>query len=225
VPAESERNRVPNFRRICNAILLAGACVLAKAGVDSHQGMSAFLIYLICFAVGLVFTIISAALGDVFGGHDAHPDIGTGGHAEAGFEHTGMPGLSPFSPTTLASFLTAFGGFGMIFSKIEATRPGWISAPLSALAGLAIAAGVFFMFNAIFSKTQSSSESRVATLLGASATVITPIPQHGFGEIAYVHGGSRYTAPARSESGAAVGSGQTVKIHRIVGTQFYVVPV
>ena len=83
----------------------------------------------------------------------------------------------------------------------------------------------FYVFNAMFKKTQSSSESRVATLVGASATVITPIPQYGVGEIAYVDGGSRYTAPARSESGAAVANGQTVKIHRVVGTQFYVVPV
>ena len=65
---------------------------------------------------------------------------------------------------------------------------------------------------------------RLVGLVGLSATVITPIPQQGVGEIAYVQGGARYTAPARSESGAAIGSGQTVKIHRIVGTQFYVVP-
>jgi membrane-bound ClpP family serine protease len=186
--------------------------------------MDAFLIYLICFGVGLLFTIISAVLGHLFGGHEAHADVGTGGHAEAGFDHTGMPGLAPFSPTTIASFVTAFGGFGMIFSKIEATRSAWVSAPLSGLSGLLIAGGVFILFNKIFSKTQSSSESRVATLTGLSATVITPIPQHGVGEIAYVQGGTRYTAPARSESGAAVGNGQTVKIHRIVGTQFYVVP-
>jgi hypothetical protein len=44
------------------------------------------------------------------------------------------------------------------------------------------------------------------------------------GEIAYVQGGSRYTAPARTESGGAVGSGATVKINRITGSQFYVVP-
>src|SRR5688572_11118455 len=136
--------------------------------------MDAFLIYFICFGVGLVFTIISAIVSDVFGGGDAHAEVGTGGHAEAGFEHTGMPGVSPFSPTTLASFITAFGGFGMIFSKFELTRPAWISAPLAALAGLVIAAGVFFLFNALFSKTQSSSESRVATLVGMSATVISP---------------------------------------------------
>ena len=55
--------------------------------------------------------------------------------------------------------------------------------------------------------------------------LITPIPADGVGEIAYVQAGSRYTAPARTEGGAAVTNGQTVKIVRIVGTQFYVTPV
>ena len=42
------------------------------------------------------------------------------------------------------------------------------------------------------------------------------------GELAYVNGGSRYTAPARSLSGAEIANGQAVKIARIVGSQFYV---
>ena len=125
-----------------------------------------FLVYSICFGVGLVFTLSSAVFGHVFGGHDAHADVGTGGHAEAGFEHTGMPGISPFSPTTIASFVTALGGLGMIFSSINATKSIWISAPLSILGGLVIAAGVFWLFDMVFGKLQSSSESRVATLLG-----------------------------------------------------------
>jgi membrane-bound ClpP family serine protease len=184
--------------------------------------MDAFFIYAICFAVGLLFTIASAVVGHAFGG-DAHADVGTGGHAEAGFDHSGMPGMSFFSPTVIASFVTALGGFGMIFSRIEITRSVWVSAPLSVVCGLSIAGGVFWMFNTIFSKTQSSSESRVATLAGLNATVITPIPQHGVGEIAYVQSGTRYTAPARTESGCAVPSGATVKINRVVGAQFYVV--
>jgi len=42
------------------------------------------------------------------------------------------------------------------------------------------------------------------------------------GEIAYVVGDTRYTAPARTEGGAAVANGKAVKIVRIVGSQFYV---
>ena len=186
-----------------------------------------FLFYSICFGAGLLFTILSALLGHLFGGgHDAHPDldVGTGGHAEAGFQDTGMPGLSPFSPTTICSFITAMGGFGMIFTRIEATRSVWISAPLSILGGLIIAAGVVSLFGYVFHKTQCSSEGRVADLAGRSATIITPIPSDGVGEIAYVQSGSRYTAPARSESGEAISNGRTVTITRVVGAQVFVTP-
>jgi membrane protein implicated in regulation of membrane protease activity len=90
------------------------------------------------------------------------------------------------------------------------------------MSGLVIAAIVLWLFRAIFNATQASSESRIAMLPGVSATVITPIPANGVGEIAYVQGGSRYTAPAREETGAAVGNGAAVKIKRVLGTQYYV---
>jgi membrane protein implicated in regulation of membrane protease activity len=183
-----------------------------------------FFVYSVCFGVGLLFAIVSAFLGHLFGGHDADVDVGTGGHAEAGFQDTGMPGLSPFSPTTITAFITAFGGLGMIFSRIQATESPWVSAPLALLGALIIAAGVVWLFGTVFHKVDASSESRVATLVGMSATVITPIPADGVGEIAYVQSGSRYTAPARTENGTRIANGQTVKIVRIVGTQFYVTP-
>ena len=185
-----------------------------------------FFVYLVCLSVGLLFTIISATIGHLFGGHDAggHAEVGTGGHADAGYDHTGMPGISFFSPTIIASFVTAFGAFGIIFSRLEWTKEPFVSAPLSAVSAVAAAFGVFWMFNTIFEKTQSSSESQVASLTGQQAMIITPIPENGVGEIAYVQAGTRYTAPARSENGAAVGSGKSVKITRTVGSQFFVQP-
>lgn len=181
-----------------------------------------FLVYSICFGVGLLFTLITAVAGHLFGGDGADSDLGTGGHAEAGFDHSGMPGLAPFSPTTIASFVTAFGAFGLIFSRIHATESPWVSAPLATLGGLIVAALVVWLFGTVFHKIQSSSESHVDTLAGQIATVITPIPANGVGEIAYVQSGTRYTAPAREEHGFTVANGQTVKITRIVGSQFYV---
>ena len=185
--------------------------------------MDLFLVYAVCLGVGLLFTILSAFMSHVFGGHDvghdAHGELGTGGHAEAGYD---MPGFSPFSPTIIASFVTAFGGFGMIFSKINATKSAWVSAPLAVLSGLLIAAAAFWIFDQLFRRTQGSSESQVAGLIGATATIISPIPAQGVGEIAYVDNGTRYTAPARAISGVGLSNGQTVKIVRIVGSQFYV---
>src|SRR5215813_8360238 len=181
------------------------------------------IIYTACLALGLLFTIISAVTSHFFGGgHDGHMDVGTGGHAEAGFDQSGIPGISFFSPTVLSCFVTAFGACGLILSRIEATKSVWISAPISAVAGLIMATVAFLLFNWMFEKTQSSSEVRVASLVGQTASIITPIPANGVGEIAYVQGGTRYTAPARTESGSSVPAGKPVRITRIVGTQYFV---
>lgn len=185
--------------------------------------MDPFNAYALCFGVGIVFTLVSAVGAHLFGGHGdaAHWDVDQG-HAEAGFGAQDMPGFSPVSPTTIASFLAAFGGFGMVLTRVSATRSPWLSAPLAALGGLAIAAGVFALFSTIFRRTQSSSEGHVAELVGLKATVITPVVPGAVGEIAYVQGGSRYSAPARTEQDVALPSGTPVTITRIVGTQFFV---
>jgi hypothetical protein len=136
-----------------------------------------------------------------------------------------MPGVSVLSPTIIAAFITSFGGFGVIFSQFQATKPPIISAPLSVLGGFVIAACALLLLRSLFTHTQSSSESKVASLAGLTATIISPIPANGVGEIAYVQGGSRYTAPARLEVGTtSVANGKLVRITRVVGTQFYVTP-
>lgn len=180
-------------------------------------------IYLICFGVGLVFAIISAFLADLFGGHHFEGEShGPHGHAEAGFSSHDMPGFSPLSPTTIASFVTAFGGFGLILSKIGLTASPLINVPLSIIGGLSVAGIVCVVFNRVFRATQSSSEGRVAELIGQSATVITPIASDGVGEIAYVQTGTRYTAPARSHDAITLPTGTNVWIVRVDGAQFYV---
>jgi hypothetical protein len=183
-----------------------------------------FLIYLFCLGVGLVFTVIMAIAGHFGGGDHGHVD-GSGGHVEAGADASDAPGVSAFSPSVIASFVTAFGGFGIIFHQIRATRPPYISAPLAALCAFLTASALVWFLRKLFSHTQSSSESQVATLVGVTATVIGTIPENGVGEIAYVQGGTRYTAPARVESGTAMPNGRLVKITRVVASQFYVQPV
>jgi len=179
------------------------------------------IIYIACLALGLLFTMVSAVAGHFFGGHDhVGGDLGTGGHAEAGYDHSGVPGISFFSPTVLSCFVTAFGACGIILTKVGS--PVWVSAPISAVAGVIMAGLAFLLFNWMFQQTQSSSESKVSSLVGQTASIITPIPENGVGQIAYVQGGSRYNAPARTENGTPVNSGKLVRITRIVGTDFFV---
>jgi membrane protein implicated in regulation of membrane protease activity len=181
------------------------------------------LVYLICLGVGLTFTLFSVIFGHVFGGHDAHVD-GSGGHAEAGVDSSDMPGVSVFSPTVISSFVTAFGGFGFIFTRFQSTNTPVVSAVLAVVCAFVVAGAVFGFLRTVFDKTQSSSESKVAAVIGVTASVITPIPENGVGEIAYVVSGTRYTAPARVENGSAISSGKPVRITRVVGTQYYVEP-
>jgi membrane protein implicated in regulation of membrane protease activity len=179
-------------------------------------------VYLICFGVGLVFAIITTAMGHIFGGgHGEHLD-GSGGHAEAGADASDMPGISALSPMMLSCFATAFGGLGMLLSRLEATRNPLLSAPLALAGAFGIAGGLLFLLRQMVQRTQGSSESKVGSLPGQLGTIISSIPANGVGEVAYVQSGTRYTAPAREEHGAAVASGQTVTITRVIGSQFYV---
>ncbi len=181
-----------------------------------------FTIYFVCLGVGVLFTLVSAVFGHLFGhGHDSVVD-GSHGHVEAGADSSDAPGVSAFSPTVIASFVTAFGGLGIIFSEIPATKNPWISAPLSLAGGFFISFIVLTILRKLFSHTQSSSESKVASLVGQSAMTNCSIPENGVGEIVYVQAGSRYTAPAREVNGTAIASGKPVKIVRIVGPQFFV---
>jgi membrane protein implicated in regulation of membrane protease activity len=177
------------------------------------------IIYAICLVLGLMFTLVSAFLGHLFGGHDS---VGAGGNADAGFDSDGVPGITFLSPTVLATFVTAFGAFGLIFSEIKATSSVWLHAPISFVAALGVSLVVLWGMNKIFRGTEGSSEGRVAKLVGQTAAIISPIPPNGVGEISYEQSGSRYTAPARDEKGGAIGMGKTVKITRIVGTQYFV---
>lgn len=179
------------------------------------------MIYLFCLVVGLVFTLVSVMMGHFFGGHGDHVG-GSGGHAEAGADNSDMPGMSIFSPTIIASFITAFGAFGLIFTEFEPTKKVIISAPLSLFCALAVAGAMYWVLGSLFRHTQSSSESHIGQLAGTAASVVSPIPENGVGEIAYVVSDTRYTAPARSANGAAIPNGKLVTITRVVGTQFYV---
>lgn len=180
------------------------------------------LIYLLCLGGGFLFLLILAAMGHFF---DAgHHDVGSGGHAEAGADGSDGHADSAFSPMIIAAFMTGFGAFGYLLSQINATKSPVLSAPLAAVGAFVFASVIVSALRTIFRKTQSSSESQVASVVGSSATLGTGIPENGVGEIVYVQGGTRYTAPARTEDGKPIPTGAAVIVTRIVGTQFFVKP-
>ncbi len=181
------------------------------------------LLYLLCLGGGFLFLVLLALMGHLFGG-GMHHDLGSGGHAEAGADGSDGSGVSAFSPMIIAAFMTGFGAFGYLLSLFPATKSPGLSAPLAAVGAFGFASFIVWALRKVFRRTQSSSESKVASVVGTTATLGTGIPENGVGEIVYVQGGTRYTAPARAEHGKAIPTGAAVKVTRVVGTQFFVEP-
>jgi len=181
---------------------------------------------MLLFFIGLIYAIVSAVLSGALGGdfgadHDVG-GVGGGEHFDMGTHlGSGMVHFSPLSPTVIATFLTAFGGMGMICMKVFDMRP-YTSLPASLLVGLGVAAAIFALFEWIFEKTQASVNVDAAQLVGTHADVITPIPEKGIGEIAFVASGLRQNAPARSVDGQAIESPVEVEIVRVVGSSYIV---
>lgn len=79
----------------------------------------------------------------------------------------------------------------------------------------AIGAAIFFGIVRFMYGSQSNSLFSLNDLLDTEAEVITPVPECGLGEIAYIINGMRYTMAARSMEGKAIRRGAAVVIREI----------
>ena len=110
----------------------------------------------------------------------------------------------------------------MIFSKIPATSPEYLSLPLSLISAFGGGYGIYLFISKVFYAQQASSEVVQRTMVGKPATVNTPVPAEGMGEIVFVAGSGRQNVQARAEDGRPIPSGAEVVITKIVGGTYYV---
>ena len=138
------------------------------------------------------------------------------------FDH-GDVGVPSLSPITIASFVTAFGSFGLLavylFNVSDRFSLLW-----AAGGGLVVAIIAHFAFGYFLIAPQGSSEVRARDIIGLTAEVITPIPADGVGQIAFVAQGRRVTASARSAGGVPVAKGTPVSIQSFTGSAAVVRP-
>jgi membrane protein implicated in regulation of membrane protease activity len=134
---------------------------------------------------------------------------------DVSFDH-GSVGVSPLSPITIASFVTSFGGIGLIGTQLL-----WLPDPVSlVLAGggaACIAAGMFLFYSKVLVAGEGSSAVRLADISGKMAEVIIPIPKNGLGQVAFVARGTRATRSARSADGKPIPRGTIVTIEAVTG--------
>jgi membrane-bound ClpP family serine protease len=172
------------------------------------------LIYIGLLLGGVVYAVLTGALGFLsdLGGADVHVDAS--GHLDAGHLH-------PISGPVVATFVTGFGAGGTVGHYLL----GW---PLAGSVGLATAVGLllagaaFAVMSTIFKHTQGGSEFSLQEIVGRDAEVITPIPAGGTGEVACLVKGQREVGAARSVDGSPIPKGQLVVVEKAVGPTLYV---
>ena len=171
-------------------------------------------VYIGLLVVGVVYAVIAGAMGWLsdIGGGDVHLDAS--GHFDAGHPH-------PVSGTTVATFVTGFGGGGTVAHYLFQLRLG-ASLPVATVSGLLLAGAAFGVLELIFKQTQAGSEFTVTEMAGREAEVITSIPAAGTGEVAYVVKGQREIGAARSSDGTAIARGRPVVIEKVIGPTLYV---
>lgn len=188
--------------------------------------MSVGLIYICLLGLGVVYALMTGVFGwlsDLIGGGgDVHVDIG--GHDVAGhLDSVDASHSHPITGTTAATFVTGFGGGGIVAHYLlgYSTVPGLFVASGS---GFVLAFAAYLALDWLFKQTQGGSEYSVAETAGREAEVITAIPAGGMGEIAYLVRGRRENSPARAVDGGEIPKGRLVIIEKTLGNTFYVRP-
>lgn len=132
--------------------------------------------------------------------------------------------VSPLSPITIATFVTTFGGVGLITTQFFGVDGRW--SLLWALgSGLTLAGLMYVVVSQFLIGSQGSSEVRAVELVGIEAEVTVPIGARTPGQVVYVTKSGRMTSMARSVSGEAIPRGEFVTIVRVQGPQVLVRPV
>jgi hypothetical protein len=174
------------------------------------------LLYLALLGIGIIYAIIILIGGSL---HDIHlpgMDVDIGGtHVEFGVDHpeVSVPSLSP---VTVASFVTAFGAFGLIGLGLFNATPPW-SLAWAIGGGVLMAVIAHFAFGYFLIAPQGSSEVKFKDILGAVGEVSTPIPADSVGAVTLVAQGGRVSFPAKSEAGTAIARGTTVVVEKVTG--------
>jgi len=189
-------------------------------------------LYLICFTVGFLLSVLSFVFGNLhlhlphfhfhLGGHVHVPHAPHTGGAHAG-RSAGSSELPLINFGTITAFLAWFGGIGYLLTKYS----GWlatISLLVAIFSGMIGAAIVFFMVSKLLMKYDKPLDQADYEMVGVLGKVCSSIREGGTGELIYEQEGTRRTCGARSETGAAITKGVEVVVTRYEKGLAYVQP-
>jgi len=168
------------------------------------------VLFLGCFVLGFLLSVLSFALGAVHAhlhihvpwGHHLHGNVFQGGNAHA---------VGPINFATLTAFLAWFGGTGYLLT----TEFRWLAIPavlLSILVGLVGSAIVFWVMAHVLWSPDENMQSVDYHMVGVLGTLTQPIREGGLGELVYTLGRTRKSCGARSADGGAIAKGTEVVV-------------
>jgi membrane protein implicated in regulation of membrane protease activity len=165
-------------------------------------------IFLGCFVVGFVLSVLSFAFGAIdthvhfpWETH-VHADIGHAGHAHA---------IGPINFATITAFIAWFGGSGYLLT----TQFRWLALPavgVSIVVGTLGAALVFLLMAKVLWSPNENMQSADYHMVGVLGRLSQPIREGGIGELIYSHGGARKSCGARSADGHVIEKGAEVVV-------------
>lgn len=188
-------------------------------------------LFQVCFYTGALYTIISFVLGQLLdfagvGGDvdaDMDMDLDIDVDADTAIDVDGnLPGtvISPLKPITIASFVTVFGGVGMIFLRYG--HGILIATAAAAITAFTISFLLYRFLVVPLYRAQNTSAVSQKDLIGSMAKAALHMEGSKFGKINYTVEGNTYSAPAKSIDGAAIAKGVPVVIINIQKNIFYV---
>jgi membrane protein implicated in regulation of membrane protease activity len=176
--------------------------------------------YLICFAVGFLFSVLSFVMGAMrwhlpfhchfHGGHFGHGAHVPGHGAGHGAHHNT---ISPINPVTLAAFLAWFGGIGYLLSRYSGFA-AFAALGISAAAGLVAGATMFLFLAKVLTSEDEELDPADYEMVGVLGRISAPIRAGGTGELIYSQAGTRRVCGVRAEDGSAIAKGTEVVVTR-----------
>lgn len=165
-------------------------------------------IFLGCFVIGFVLSVLSLAMSAVHVHIHWHWPFGH--HAPAAGGHARGTG-GPINFLTVTAFLAWFGGAGFLLTSSF----NWLLAPAllgAVLAGLVGAAIVFWIMAHVLWSPHENMQTIDYDMVGVLGRLSQPIRAGGLGELVYVQGGTRKSCGARTEDGSAIEKGTEVVV-------------
>jgi len=188
-------------------------------------------LYLICFVVGFLLSVLSFVFGNLhlhlphvhFHLGHAHVPTPHVPHGAGGAHGAGAGELPVINFGTITTFLAWFGGIGYLLTRYSSWL-ATISLLVAIFGGMIGAAIVFFMVSKLLMKHDKPLDQADYEMVGVLGRICSSIREGGTGEIIYVQEGTRWTCGARSESGAAIAKGVEVVVTRYEKGLAYVRP-